>query len=85
MDPNQQNQDALIGQLYQQLQAVLGQSRNTVAMLAALKRGDKIPDGRVLSLDILVVDERAGAWQIIPEEPADEDEHVSKAVSGDDD
>jgi len=81
-----ENTDAIIGQLYQQLAHEQGQHRNTVGMLAALKRGDPLPDGRKLSLDIIVVDERAGAWQIAPPEPSDDevDEHVSKAVSGDD-
>lgn len=65
------NQDEIIGQLYQQLQTEAAQHRNTVGMLAALKRGEKLPDGRVLTLGLIVVDERAGAWQVVPPEPED--------------
>lgn len=64
--------ESIIGQLYVQLSQEQAQHKNTVGMLAALKRGDPLPDGRTLTLDLIVVDERAGAWQITPPEPADE-------------
>ena len=72
-----------IGELYQQLRQESDSHRQTIGVLGALKRGEKLPDGRTLTLDLIVVDERAGVWQIVPPEPSDEDEdeHIGVADS----
>lgn len=72
-----------IGELYMQLRQESESHRQTIGVLGAVKRGEKLPDGRTLTLDLIVVDERAGSWQIVPPEPSDEDEdedeHLDKA------